>query len=192
MSDQPTSADQGAQPAPGRRALVLAVLALVVIAIGARWVLADDPKLVTESHESDTATATRTLKGPGLSQIKSGSRQLAKKVPDAPDPTVEAPEDWRQALPFVTEGGLALLLGVGLGLASRAAAKLLAVLALLFFAGMQYFAYEGVVVVDYAALMDWVRRFVLNVGGQDLFADLSRKLPALGSLGVGYLIGLKR
>ncbi|MCA9543369.1 MAG: FUN14 domain-containing protein [Myxococcales bacterium] len=187
MTDpKPTSpSPPPAEPKPWRRAVVIGVLSLVVLAVGVRWVTAD-----ATPPPPDPAKAQQVFKqGPGLQTLKPDANL---QVPKDAEEAKELISDWTDTLPFVTEGGLALLLGIGLGLASRAAAKLIAIMALLFFMGLQYFAYQGVVSVDYAALMDWVRRFVLNVGGGDAVADFTRKLPALGSLGVGYLIGLKR
>jgi uncharacterized membrane protein (Fun14 family) len=187
MSDAPkpnnASADSPEAP-PWRKGLIVLVLLMVVGAVGARWATyeAPVPKPVASTLHQ-TGTKLGQLKG-------STARQVQRPVEAAED--VEA-EGLLKYLPYVSEGGLALLLGVGLGMASRAFAKLLAVGVFLGFVALQYFAHQGIVSVDYAALFEWIKQFVFNIsGGGDLVATLTDKIPAFGSLGAGYLIGIKK
>ena len=130
----------------------------------------------------------RTPDGP---EVGEAGRQRALELPEQ-TPQVAA-DLVQRILPYVTEGGVAFLLGIALGVATKAAAKLMILLAFLSMLGVGYFAQQGVLAVDQVALVDWLRRFVLNAGEhQDAVAALKAKLPAFGSLGAGYLLGLRR
>lgn len=188
MSDAPNSAPTPLDAPAWRKPLIVLVCLVVGAAVLGRWITYEPAQAAPVAH---------TLNDPGstLGHLKPGEMRVLKAPKPAEETVARAPEPKGLAkyLPFVSEGGLALLLGVGLGLASRAFAKLLALGVLLFFVALEYFAYQGVVSVDYAALFEWLRRFVFNIGdGGDLVATIKDKLPAMGSLGVGYLVGLKK
>ena len=89
-------------------------------------------------------------------------------------------------LPFLTEGGIAMLIGIALGVATRAVAKLAAIVLALIFIVIQFLAMKGVLTMDWGA-------FVLNVSSDEGLGSLVKyKLPAAGSLMIGYILGLKR
>jgi uncharacterized membrane protein (Fun14 family) len=93
-------------------------------------------------------------------------------------------------LPFVTEGGVAMILGLLLGMVTRSILKVLFVLLLLGFVGIQYLVYKQILTVDWGAFKD----FILNMvpPGANLATIVQQKLPSLGAFGLGYLLGLKR
>ena len=105
----------------------------------------------------------------------------------------KAPTTMEKALPFVTESALAMLLGLGLGMATRMVVKLLVLGLVVFFVVLQYLAFKGVVAVDWSALGTWLRDFVMNVGGSEgVGSFVKHRLPAAGSLLTGYYLGLRR
>lgn len=116
-------------------------------------------------------------------------------VPGQPQPGSEPQPEARKGtldvvLPFVTEGGIAMILGLLLGMITRSFIKMLLVLAILGFIGFQYLAYKQVITVNWGAVKD----FILNMvpAGASLSTIVMKKLPSLGAFGLGYLLGLKR
>jgi uncharacterized membrane protein (Fun14 family) len=101
--------------------------------------------------------------------------------------------DWLKGfLPYFSEGGLALLLGIGLGMISRTVLKVALVFGLLVIAGMEYASYRGAMTVDWGAIVGLIHETILNVTPNgDLAAIVKEKLPSLGALGGGYVMGLK-
>ncbi len=98
-------------------------------------------------------------------------------------------EKW---LPYFSEGALLLLIGLGLGMASRMVVKVVLLVALLGFVGLQYFAYQGMMEVQWGDLASWFHHTVLNAAaGSDWLAMLKAKTPAVGAAGVGYFLGLR-
>ncbi len=93
-------------------------------------------------------------------------------------------------LPFVTEGGIAMILGLLLGMITRSFLKALFVFLILGFAGVQYLNYKGVVTINWGAMKDFVLNMVPK--GASLSQVVQQKLPSLGAFGIGYLLGLKR
>lgn len=201
----------------GRGGLFLVVLLLVSGAVGLRWARGESmPQLgavkaaVKARVESSAPLFPPRDPGAGASTSPSLGTQVGalrqhvvvaqpkggEAGPPA-DPATPAPQVatdlLSKVLPYVTEGGVALLLGLGLGIATKALAKLLILFLFLALLGVGYFAGQGVLAVDQVALVDWLHRFVLNVSEhQDVVTALKAKIPAFGSLGVGYLLGLRR
>jgi uncharacterized membrane protein (Fun14 family) len=96
-------------------------------------------------------------------------------------------------LPYLTEGSFLLLLGLVLGIATRAILKVLFALALLGAVGLYYFEGQGIVTIDWARLADWSRNMVLNLPpNEDLGNVLLTKIPSLSGLGLGYIVGVKK
>jgi uncharacterized membrane protein (Fun14 family) len=98
-----------------------------------------------------------------------------------------------KVLPFVTEGGIAMLLGLMLGMATRAIFKLLAVGLILIFGVILVLSHKGMLSVDWGATGTWIKEFVVNISSDEsLGGVVKHKLPSAGGLGLGYLLGLKR
>lgn len=114
-------------------------------------------------------------------------------VPGGEPQTAPQPEEKNTldtVLPFVTEGGIAMILGLLLGMITRSFLKMLLVFAILGFVGLQYLNYKGVVTINWGAMKDFVLNMVPK--GSDLATIVQKKLPSLGAFGLGYLLGLKR
>jgi uncharacterized membrane protein (Fun14 family) len=90
----------------------------------------------------------------------------------------------------VSEGGIAMILGLLLGMLTRSFLKVLLLFAILGFIGIQYLAHKGVITVDWGAMKDFVLNMVPK--GASLAEIVQKKLPSLGAFGLGYLLGLKR
>lgn len=158
---------------PWRKRLAIALALLVVASVVGRVALRAEARAGSETPPSAS----------GL-------------VPDAPPADSPPPEERKglpAALPYVTEGGLAMLLGIGLGIATRAVYKLAIVLLALLFVALQYLAHKGVLAVDWGAFAKWLETSVLNVaGGNGMGAIVRHKLPSAASLALGLYLGLKR
>jgi len=104
--------------------------------------------------------------------------------------------DTQKILPFITEGALAMILGVGLGLATRTVAKFLILFITISFVVVQVLAYKGILNVNWGQIGTFLQDSVLNIG--DITGDIDpsaivqNKLPTAGALLIGYFFGLKR
>ncbi|MHC4224261.1 MAG: FUN14 domain-containing protein [Planctomycetota bacterium] len=156
-------------PPRWRWRLVLILLLIVVASIWARMAL-------TKKHgggESETQVANQLVQSePPTSQPESGLGAL---------------------LPFLTEGALAMLLGIALGMATRSIFKIFVLLFVMAFVGVQILAYKEILTVDWGAFAGWLRDAVLNVSGGDSLGEVVKhKLPSVAALLIGYILGLKR
>lgn len=106
----------------------------------------------------------------------------------APPPEEKSTLD--TVLPFVTEGGIVMILGLLLGMMTRSILKIGMFFLFLGFIGIQYLNYKGVITVDWGAMKDFVLNMVPK--GATLAEIVQKKLPSLGAFGLGYLLGLKR
>lgn len=102
--------------------------------------------------------------------------------------------DWLKGfLPYFSEGGMAMLLGIGLGFLAKGIFKILIIFGLLLIAGMEYLAYQGVLEVNWGAMAGLLHDTILNATPNGDFTDLLKeKLPSMGALGAGLLLGLKK
>ncbi len=125
-----------------------------------------------------------------------GSAILPQNTP-RPAPTGtgdQPPEAARVILPYLTEGGIAMLIGIALGIATRAVFKISMVFVAAAFVIVQVLAYKGILTMDWGRLADGLRNFVLNVSSSEsgLSAVVKHKLPSAASLTLGWYLGLKR
>jgi len=159
---------------PAWRARLLLVLVLLVLgSIVARVVL------------SNREPATPPPQPAGASGLVPGT---------APPPEAEPePAGARAALPYVTECGVAMLLGLGFGIATRMAFRLALLLFVVAFVVVQYLAHTGLVDVDWGGVFAWCGRFILNVSSdRGLGAVVQHKLPTAAALLLGLVLGLRR
>ncbi len=163
-----------------RRRLVLLLILVVAASIVAR---------VATAKEAPAAAGRAPAGGSGLA----GSLVPGDQPGPAPTPEPEAQGPAKDVLPYLTEGGIAMLIGIALGMATRTAAKILVLLFALFFIGVQFLSAKGIVDIDWSAFTTWLRQFVLNISGdKGLGAIVQHKLPSAGSLVIGYYLGLKK
>lgn len=135
--------------------------------------------------------ATRSASGqPGgmTTGLVPGERQPGGQTQPAPTPEEKSTVD--VVLPFVSEGGIAMILGLLFGMLTRSFLKVLFFFAFLGFIGIQYLNYKGVITIHWGAMKDFVLNMVPK--GASLAAIVQQKLPSLGAFGLGYLLGLKR
>ena len=101
--------------------------------------------------------------------------------------------DWMKGmLPYFSEGGLAMMIGIGLGIVSRGVFKIAIIFALLLIGGMQWLAYQGVLEVNWGDLAGLIHQTILNATPNgDIGAVIQEKLPSIGALAGGYFMGVK-
>lgn len=166
--------------APWRRKLLLFLVVVVGASVAARVVLASRAK--AQSTPSQTRIQPHG--------ILPGEPQAQEPQQTPPSKTEQRAQE---VLPFITEGGTAMILGLALGMATRAFLRLgLLVLALLFVL-LQVLAYKGILVVDWGAFGHAVKSFVLNVSSESGLGGIIRhKLPTTGAFFLGYVFGMRR
>ena len=163
-----------ATPLGWRRRLALLLTVMLVVSVGARVM----------AHKKSQG-----------SQPKTGEPTALVADQAVPGAEVEETEQtgWQKVLPFVSEGAFAMLLGLGLGIATRMIFKMVVLGMLLFFLATQFLAYKGLLTVDWATFMGWTRDFVMNISQQADFSSIVKhKLPAVGAFIMGCVLGLKR
>ena len=97
------------------------------------------------------------------------------------------------ALPYLTEGSFFALIGFALGYASKKVVKVGLILLAVFFAGIQALSWSGVVTVDWGKAVDLANDLILNLKENETFTeDLKDRVPTVGALVAGYLLGFRR
>ncbi len=138
------------------------------------------------------ARAARGTPEPAANRSAAPGGMATTLVPGG-EPQTAPPEEKNTldtVLPFVTEGGIAMILGLLLGMITRSFIKMLFILAILGFVGFQYLAYKQVITVNWGAVKDFILNMVPT--GSSLSTIVQKKLPSLGAFGLGYILGLKR
>jgi uncharacterized membrane protein (Fun14 family) len=160
--------------------LIVALLGVVAIAVVAR-----------------AARGTPETRTQEAAQQRSASGQPAGLVPGTGptgEPQTTPPPEEKDTLdvvlPFVSEGGIMMILGLLLGMITRSFLKVMFLFMILGFVGLQYMNYKGVITVNWGAMKDFVLNMVPK--GASLSQIVQQKLPSLGAFGLGYLLGLKR
>ncbi len=185
---------KGSAPA-WRKRLVIVVIFLIVSSIAVRVAMGSPSKKATETQASSRTGGDNEAGLPTSNLNPGGTTDLVPDVKGAKPPVDDQIEEstTRKVLPFVTEGGIAMLLGLALGIASRAFAKIALIGVALVFVAIQYLAYKGMLTVDWGAMGVWIKNFVLNISGDNGIGKIvQHKLPSAGSMGMGYYLGLKR
>lgn len=128
---------------------------------------------------------------PGDPAIAMDTKALEKEAENAAK-KAEAIDWIKGMLPYFSEGGLAMLIGIGLGIVSRGVLKIAIIFALLLIGGMEWLAYQGVLEVNWGALAGMVHQTILNATPNgDIGAIVQEKLPSVGALAGGYFMGIK-
>lgn len=139
------------------------------------------------------ARAARGTPEPAASRSAAPGGMTTAIVPGGEPQTAPPPEEKSTldtVLPFVTEGGIVMIVGLLLGMMTRSILKIGLFFLFLGFIGIQYLNYKGVITIDWGAMKDFVLNMVPK--GASLAEIVQKKLPSLGAFGLGYLLGLKR
>jgi len=139
------------------------------------------------------ARAARGTPEPAATRSAPPGGMATGLVPGEQPQTAPPPEEQSTldtVLPFVTEGGIVMIVGLILGMMTRSILKIGLFFLFLGFIGIQYLNYKGVITVDWGAMKDFVLNMVPK--GASLAEIVQKKLPSLGAFGLGYLLGLKR
>ncbi len=194
---QPIESESSAEqhdslPPRWRRPLILALLVLIAVSIGVRMTRARSAKSAEAAQPSENARSGNTGLT-GNSVLPGGDGPAGDPNGVTADQPEKKPEGMDALLPFLTEGGVAMLLGIGFGMATRAIFKIFMIGVLILFAVIQYLSIKGILTVDWGAMGQWINDFVLNVKEKWGIAEIvQHKLPSAGSFGIGFYLGLKR
>lgn len=177
MSEKPgVPSSEEQQPVVWRRRVVVIVVLLVAAAIAGRVFLAGE--------DTDEQSADR-------SGLRSG-------LVDDDGQRVEREETLGQKLgkllPYITEAGMALLVGMILGIGTRMAIKTIVVVAVVGIVGIQFAIFKGWMSADSAGgFIGHMREYVFNVpAGGDAVDVLREKAPTVGASLLGFMMGLKK
>lgn len=122
-----------------------------------------------------------------------GGTSLMPTTTETGQPAEPEPTGFQRILPFITEGALALLIGLFAGMATRMLAKLVVFGLLFFVLFTQFLAYKGFITLDWGRFWHWMKDFILNMPDQTGWRTLVQyKLPSAGAFLIGYFLGLKR
>lgn len=122
-----------------------------------------------------------------------GAAGVRTLVDGTPSATGEPESALERSLPYVTEGSFFGLIGFALGYASRKFVKVVLVVVALFFLGLQALVWTGTVSVDWSGIVGKLNALVFNLrANESMAAFLGRRVPAVGGMLAGYLIGFQR
>jgi len=170
-----------------RKRLVIGLIVVVAVSIAARVSMAGDATSAEAGGGSGgSALVSNNLVAGDGSQGTGSGEQAAQAEPST----------MGKLLPFVTEGGVAMLLGIALGVATRAVFKIALILIAVLFVAVQFLAYKGVITIDWEAMgrgYESLKDYVFNISSdQGIGQIVTHKLPSAGALGLGYMLGLKK
>ena len=115
----------------------------------------------------------------------------------APETTTTQPESeptgLEKSIPYLTEGSFFALIGFALGYASRKVVKVGLILLALLFVGLQGLSYLEVIQIDWHRAIEVLNNLILNLNENATVTEvLKDRLPTVGALGAGYLLGFRR
>jgi uncharacterized membrane protein (Fun14 family) len=170
---------------PWRKKLVLALIVLVGVSVAGRAYYQgkhEERLQEAKARQQETPRAANAL--------------LPGQTPPTDEPEVaeEEKSGLEALLPFLTEGGIAMLLGIALGVATRSIFRIVLILLAVVFVSIQFLAYKGLIAdVDWGGIASTLKNFVLHIPETTgLSRMLQYKLPSAGSLVLGFYLGLKR
>ena len=143
---------------------------------------------------------TKTTQQAGQQDPMAGAALLPDGTPDPnappPEPQVKEAEPAGPLvtlLPFLTEGGISMLLGIAVGVAARTAMRWALILLAVFFILLQILAYQNVITIDWGAFARALHDFVLNISSDSgIGAVVKHKLPSAAAFMTGWYLGLKK
>ena len=176
MSEQPPiSQQEEKQPVIWRRRLVV----VVVLILGA-------------------SIAGRVFLGNEEPEVDSKGNPLATSLVGSNGEPVEREETigdkMKSLLPYITEAGMALLLGMIMGIGARMAIKTIVMVAIVGIVGIQFAIFKGWMDPETAGgFVGHMRDYVFNVPeGADGMEVLRDKAPSAGAGLLGFMMGLKK
>ena len=94
--------------------------------------------------------------------------------------------------PLIAQLGVGGIGGLCVGYAVKKVAKVVAVIIGLFFLGLQYLAYKGVIDVNYGALEEWgANALGSTVAAESVLTAMIANLPFAASFVLGFGMGLR-
>jgi len=177
-----------APPPRWRRRLVIGLFVLIGASVTGRVFLAKERERGAAEQQAAKERSSNPLTADGI---------LPQTTPpggeEAPKEQAE-PGTAETILPFLTEGGIAMLLGLALGIATRSVFRIALILIAVVFIAVQFLAYKGYIGdVDWGGIASGLKNVVLNLPETTgLSQMLQYKLPSAGSLVLGYYLGLKK
>ncbi|MHC4937346.1 MAG: hypothetical protein ACYTHK_00070 [Planctomycetota bacterium] len=170
MAEQPQQQEQ-MQPTVWRRRIFAIVLFLVVAAVIGRVMLKDEQPTGSEGGGMRT----------GL--VAGGEVEKEETLGDK----------LNKLLPYITEAGIALMLGMIAGIGTRMAIKTIVVVVILGAVGIQFAIFKGWLNPEDMGFVQHLKDYVFHVPedkeGVDVALD---KAPSLGAGLLGFLMGLKK
>lgn len=170
---------------PWRKKLVVVLIVLVGVSVAGR-------AYYRNKHEERLQEA----KAQQQETPRTANALLPGQTPPTDEPEVaEEPKSGLETLlPFLTEGGIAMLLGIALGVATRSVFRIALIFLAVVFVSIQFLAYKGLISeVDWGGIASTLKNFVLHMPETTgLSRMLQYKLPSAGSLVLGFYLGLKR
>lgn len=178
-----------APPPRWRKRLVIGLLLIVGASIAGRAMLVKERERgAAARQEAAKERSTNPLTPVGIMP------QTTPEDGETPPEEKAEPGTAEKILPFLTEGGIAMLLGLALGIATRSIFKIALILIAVTFVAIQFLAYKGLIAdVDWGGIASGAKDLVLNLPDTTGLSEmLQYKLPSAGSLVLGYYLGLKR
>ncbi len=155
----------------------MVLIGVVAISVLGRVVWAHPENADSTSHSGQPHDAT------GL---------VSRRAADEPEAQPE-PGPLVNLLPYLTEGGISMLLGIAVGVAARTAMRWVLILFAIFFVLLQVLAYQDIVTIDWGAFANTLHDFVLNISEDTgLGAIVKHKLPSAAAFMMGWYLGLKK
>jgi len=172
MAEKPKQPEQK-QPVIWRRRVAVVVVFVVAAAIVGRVMLAGEEP--TGSAPSGMATGLV----PGSSEPAPKEETLGDKL--------------GKLLPYVTDAGIALLLGMIVGIGVRMAIKTVVVVMVVGVIGVQYAIFKGWIAADDASFLGHLKEYVFHIPEDSSASDaLLEKAPSAGAGLLGFMMGLKK
>jgi len=176
MSDKPAIPQQGEkQPLIWRRRVVVVVVLILGAAIAGRVFFSNEEPEV-DSKGNPLASSLVGDNGESIEREET----LGDKM--------------KKVLPYITEAGMTLLLGMILGIGARMAIKTIVLVAIVGIVGIQFAIFKGwMAPEDAGGFIGHMRDYVFHVPeGADGMDVLRDKAPSAGAGLLGFMMGIKK
>ncbi|MEM8883521.1 MAG: hypothetical protein AAGD14_05605 [Planctomycetota bacterium] len=173
---QPAVEQEQSQPLVWRRRVIAIVVIVLVGAVLGRMAL---------SGQEETGSPSK----PGLATGFAAGGDSGTRV----EREETLADKMQKVLPFITEAGMALLLGMILGIGARMAIKTIVLVVILGVVGIQFAIFKGLLKPEDAQFIGHLKDYVFHVPEGKEAADIAiKKAPSLGAGMIGFLMGLKK